>query len=1237
MPAPVSTLLPKHQHKSPTPAARSKKADTDTFPLERHPIRTVLPAGPASIPVEAPSSEEDTLSSASVEAAVVSDESSSEAALKTPTTDPLEAEANMAAEQATRNSSPSRAIAGEISAPLRRLEDDNTVPAATPPHARQALHSPGLPLDSTTRALMEERFGWNFAPVRIHSGPAAAESASLIGAQAYTVGNHIVFASGRLQPGTPEGRHLLAHELAHVTRQSQGVARGTIQAQRDPHSAKLKRARRKGVHFKVWIDHPMGPAELMRTFIRQYYHLHKESEVKKKFPLWHWESFPRQAAAKGKHFINLLVIDPTQTEVEAMSKEERAKLNRETDQRFWKQTHYKPGKKLGKSAEDREKAREWLGVRADILLERKQLEAIRALPKDIKKILFAGGRPLVPDDYQKILSLADKLSKLTPAQRQDYLSKVNADTDSFSELEASIDRYMFSQKLQAAEEEKTEKAAEKLFGLEDLYKLYRAKEAANQRERIVTDMGGYSPAVSLAAADATAKFTIALKESHFKSEREFLDAIEAYRLRFRSEAVHLAMEVLARYEHMLFLARKRYSNPANAAALVMHISATKAKEHYKEAESKATAASLRAFSVDPEDVQGVMQAGMEAAQLREQSHQLETQAESEVIQASGNDPLIDPKKLGRGTDREKLANLNAAGAQQYLLQVIEDREQDLAKARAAFVEDPERIFSQPELVEATKQSQHIGKNTIYSRIIDDYIANEKQKHLFSSIVLGIIAVILAALVPGGGWVAAAALVAGATISTVQAIETIDEYNKHEVEYRLNFIQDEPSLAWVVVAVAAAALDMGMATSAVLKASATGLKEIEAPLKAFSEASDVETAAARLKTLNAKIDEVEGLQKEVKEALKVKAEAELGLRKALGKAAGTTYASLGGAVDPTPVFEAIYYGIKKGANTITKLRGETKILALMGDVTKMSGATRDELVTAFEQVKKIISIGQQRGMDDATILTYVDRLAAQRAQGAAAFEAVTEDMGAWSKPRVAAGGATGTAATSGKTPVIDTGPGVVPDSRTAGTGGIQKIEEKYDALGVRSTTIEGELKPGMNRMLAPNFNRAWKRSDLADQIASSLIARKNMDQAAARQAADALAGNYEAAHLWGPGFGDEAAAGMLWAPIDVNQNMQNRFAELFARDLQKAVNSGGKVTITATSIPFDSETLIKNGLPANAKFLEHAEYKIAVEMPGKPPMEVRITVTAGVPGPKATGSIELDPPDLAERFMKYFKK
>ncbi len=28
MPAPVSTLLPKHQHKSPTPAARSKKADT---------------------------------------------------------------------------------------------------------------------------------------------------------------------------------------------------------------------------------------------------------------------------------------------------------------------------------------------------------------------------------------------------------------------------------------------------------------------------------------------------------------------------------------------------------------------------------------------------------------------------------------------------------------------------------------------------------------------------------------------------------------------------------------------------------------------------------------------------------------------------------------------------------------------------------------------------------------------------------------------------------------------------------------------------------------------------------------------------------------------------------------------------------------------------------------------------------------------------------------------------------
>jgi hypothetical protein len=54
-------------------------------------------------------------------------------------------------------------------------------------------------------------------------GKLPGQSARDVNAHAYTVGDNIVFASGRFAPGTNEGRRLLAHELTHVVQQKQGV------------------------------------------------------------------------------------------------------------------------------------------------------------------------------------------------------------------------------------------------------------------------------------------------------------------------------------------------------------------------------------------------------------------------------------------------------------------------------------------------------------------------------------------------------------------------------------------------------------------------------------------------------------------------------------------------------------------------------------------------------------------------------------------------------------------------------------------------------------------------------------------------------------------------------------------------------------------------------------------------------------------------------------------------------
>ncbi len=91
---------------------------------------------------------------------------------------------------------------------------------AAPASVDQALASPGRPLEPVLRQDMEQRFGYDFSLVRVHSGAAAEQSAREVNAHAYTVGHNIVFDAGRYAQGTHEGRRLIAHELAHTIQQS---------------------------------------------------------------------------------------------------------------------------------------------------------------------------------------------------------------------------------------------------------------------------------------------------------------------------------------------------------------------------------------------------------------------------------------------------------------------------------------------------------------------------------------------------------------------------------------------------------------------------------------------------------------------------------------------------------------------------------------------------------------------------------------------------------------------------------------------------------------------------------------------------------------------------------------------------------------------------------------------------------------------------------------------------------
>lgn len=141
-------------------------------------------------------------------------------------------------------------------------------PSTIPSAVHDVLHSAGEPLDASTRAQLEPRFGvvferaspsplhvassaltvgasntpfeteadhvanevahatpahekrFDLGDVRIHTDARAAEAARAVQARAWTVGNHIAFDRGAYAPHTAAGQRLLAHELTHVVQQT---------------------------------------------------------------------------------------------------------------------------------------------------------------------------------------------------------------------------------------------------------------------------------------------------------------------------------------------------------------------------------------------------------------------------------------------------------------------------------------------------------------------------------------------------------------------------------------------------------------------------------------------------------------------------------------------------------------------------------------------------------------------------------------------------------------------------------------------------------------------------------------------------------------------------------------------------------------------------------------------------------------------------------------------------------
>lgn len=170
-----------------------------------------------------------------------------------------------------------------------------------------------------------------------------------------------------------------------------------------------------------------------------------------------------------------------------------------------------------------------------------------------------------------------------------------------------------------------------------------------------------------------------------------------------------------------------------------------------------------------------------------------------------------------------------------------------------------------------------------------------------------------------------------------------------------------------------------------------------------------------------------------------------------------------------------------------------------------------------------------------------------------------------------------------------GRNATPSADTAGTGGIQEIRADLGTDGSLSVEINGQLKQPIPRAGAPNYNRTVPSGN---QIGLT---------------------DYEAAHNWGPGFGDEARAGMMYAPRDVNQVFQNQGIESRLRELYRLADQQGAtihVSVKTTSHPLNTWR--------GHHMLKDASYRFEVSMPNGPRLTIG-EVDIHVPPPTAQGT------------------
>lgn len=754
-----------------------------------------------------------------------------------------------------------------------------------------------------------------------------------------------------------------------------------------------------GIPFLVSIDRILDRDQLLLEFIKQYRQVKtvEDAEKLRGKEDWHWlDEAPTVTENDVENGYVLITIRdasikrPSKSEsaqrlkyFKRLSPAEQAALNAQTDEEFWGRTRYRVGQQLGKSAADKDMADTWRLLRDELIRKRQVLDA---LPADIRAFMLDEQAPrLEPKDFDAALRISRKVSSLAPAELAEYKSRVTAKTTDWGAYEQSIDRFLAERNQRGKNAEERRTIETRLYHLEALYERYRQYKSLLKQTGLQAAMGASSPEALGASLGAQptlngmrAQLEADLKTGGFPGGiSEFEKLIGQYEAVFERETLAIAEVMLDQYAHRLFEQEESYRQSSKAADLHMALSASQVERDYARAETLDQEIAAGAATPD-----GIL-LPPDALKARERSEAL-GRAESKMARIATEHPLVGNQDF----DREKLARASSKGdVQSRMLSYIADRKADIESTRRHLKSTPAMVYGLDNLLKASCALQNIHSGTVYEKIIRDHIQDVHLAQVIPQVVLGVVAIAAGLLSGGTGTVAVLATGTVLGIGAYQAIDEFRRYERQSAAYGAQLTSDDPSVAWVIVAVIGAGFDAA--------AFASALPKLRPAIEAFNlgpEAGNVLSLEEKLSRLTGV---EEGIVQSVVRGARVEAEARAAWRSVFRPPAQLRMVLIPLAEEFGRLVYAVYLSFRRGVREFQTFVKTNEAIGLIGDVAKL---TPEELATlktgyleAIEEMKAVAARGESLGMTENEVRAFMNLRAKTKNMSVADL---TAQMDAW---------------------------------------------------------------------------------------------------------------------------------------------------------------------------------------------------------------------------------------------------